>query len=106
MPKSPIRLDVPASHIDVQPGGEIVVSGSFKSAFDGSEIDAATTSWPAGAPGGESVDAGGLIEFAGSGFHVTARDPVTHVVRAVATGKEAPACASAGVAAPCLPLRV
>jgi len=31
---SPIRLDVPASHVEVTPGGEIVVSGSFKSTFD------------------------------------------------------------------------
>ena len=102
----PIGLDAPALHVDVRPSGEIVISGSYKSTFDGSEIDAATTTWPAGAPGGQSVDAGGLIDFAGGGFHVTSRDPATHIVHAVATDKPAPACAAAGVAAPCLPMRV
>ena len=52
----PIGLDAPALHVDVRPGGEIVISGSYKSTFDGSEIDAATTTWPAGAPGGQSVE--------------------------------------------------
>lgn len=102
----PIRLDEPALHVDVAPGGEIVLRGSFTSTFDGSVIDAATTQWPAGAPGGASVDAGGLIDFAGGGFHLSSRDPVTHEVHAIATGDAATACAALRVAAPCLPLRV
>lgn len=102
----PVRLDVPVQHVDIQPGGEIVLRGSFRSTHDGSTLDAATTTWPAEAPGGASVDSGGLVDFEAGGFHMTSRDPATHEVHAVATGEGGPACAAAGVAAPCLPLRV
>lgn len=102
----PITLDRPAIHVEVSPGGEIIIRGMFTSAFDGSIVDAATTTWPAGSPGGASVDPGGLIDFEAGGFHMTSRDPVTHVVHAIATNEGGAACSALGVAAPCLPLRV
>jgi hypothetical protein len=106
MPGSPLALDRAAVPVNVQPGGEIVLRGSFQSTHDGSVIDAATTTWPGSAPGGASVDARGLVDFEAGGFHMTARDPVKHEVRAVATGEDAPACSALGVQSPCLPLRV
>ncbi len=106
MSSKPIDLSRLAEHVAVEPGGEIRLKGSFHSTFDGAEIDAATTTWPADAPGGASVDAGGLIDFKAGGFHVTSRDPKTHEVVAVATGDPAPVCAKLGVQAPCLPLRM
>ncbi|AUX27857.1 hypothetical protein SOCEGT47_084550 [Sorangium cellulosum] len=102
----PLRRDQAAQHVDVPPGGEIVLRGKLVCSTDGSIVDAATTTWPAGAPGGASVDSGGLVDFAQGGFHVTRRDPEAHEVHAVATGGPAPACALAGVEAPCLPLRL
>jgi hypothetical protein len=102
----PLVLNRPAVAVDVAPGGEIILRGSYQSTHDGSIVDAATTTWPAHAPGGASVDAGGLIDFEGGGFHLTSRDLTTHEVHAVATGDPAPACAAVGVAAPCLALRV
>jgi hypothetical protein len=101
-----LSLAQPATHLDVTPGGEIILRGSYQSTHDGSVIDAVTTTWPQGAPGGGSVDAGGLIDLEAGGFHLTTRDPVTHEVHAVATQDAAPACAALGVAAPCLPLRL
>jgi hypothetical protein len=102
-----IRLDLnrAATPVDVQPGQRIILRGSFTSAHDGSVIDAATTTWPEGAPGGASIDAGGLIDWEAGGWHVTKRDVALHEVHAVATGDTAPACAAAGVGAPCMPLR-
>jgi hypothetical protein len=106
MPTRPLDLARLAEHVAVEPGGEIRLKGSYHSTFDGAEIDAATTTWPADAPGGASIDAGGLIDFKAGGFHVTSRDPKTHEVVAVATGDPAPICAKLGVQAPCLPLRM
>lgn len=100
----PLKLDVFAEPVSVEPGNEIRLNGSYLSA-DGAVIDAATTSWPANHPGGSSVDSGGLVDLKGGGFHLTSRDPVTHEVVAVATGGPAPACDAAGVKAPCLSLR-
>src|SRR5687768_2675690 len=88
-----------AHPVDVEAGREVKLKGFYRSG-DGAVIDAATTTWPEGSAGGARVDAGGLVDFAGGGFHVTARDPVTHEVTAVATGGEAPACDLAGVSAP------
>lgn len=101
-----LRRDVAAQHVDVAPGGEIVLRGKLVCSTDASVIDAATTTWPAGAPGGASVDSGGLVDLEQGGFHMTSRDPATHEVHAIATGDPAPACALAGVEAPCLPLRL
>lgn len=100
-----ICLNVPATHVDVSPGGEIILRGSFYSTHDGSTIDAAATVWPDGSPGGASADAGGLIDFAGGGFRVTSRDLKSHEVHAIATGDASPACDALHVAAPCLPMR-
>jgi hypothetical protein len=101
-----VCLTSAATHVDVEPGGEIILRGSFTSTHDGATVDAATTTWPADAPGGGSIDSGGLIDLAGGGFHLTSRNPVTHEVHAIATGEAAPACSELGVAAPCLPLRL
>lgn len=101
-----LTLDHAAFPVEVEPGGEIVLRGSFHSKHDGSIVDAATTTWPAGSPGGASVDAGGLVDFEAGGFHMTSRDPVSHEVHAIATGDAAPACAALGVSSPCLPLRL
>ena len=101
-----LRLDRIAQHVEVRPGGEIRVTGSYTSTLDGATIDAATTTWPDDTPGGASVDAGGMIDFQGGGFHVTSRDPKTHEVVAVATGEPGALCQKLGVESPCLPLRV
>lgn len=103
---SAVCLTNAATHVDVRPGEEIILRGSFYSKHDGATIDAATTSWPADAPGGASVDSGGLIDFTAGGFHVTSRNASTHGVHAVATGDPAPLCGQLGVEAPCLPLRL
>jgi hypothetical protein len=100
MPREPLPLDRLATHVDVDPGGEIVLRGALVSSHDGSTIDAAMTTGPSG------DDASGLVDFEAGGFYVTSRNPATHEVHAVATGKDAPACAELGVTAPCLPLRV
>jgi hypothetical protein len=103
----PISLNQAAIHVDVAPGGEIVLRGSYTSAYDGSIVDAATTTWPPGAPGGASVDPGGLLEINDAyGCHLTSRDPVTHVVHAVCSSEGGAACSAFGVAAPCLPVRL
>ena len=47
-----LDLARPAVHVDVSPGGEIVLRGSYQSTHDGSVIDAATTTWPKETPGG------------------------------------------------------
>ncbi len=102
-------IDLPlhrvATTVPVSPGEMITISGSLYSAHDGSILDGASTTWPEAAPGGASVDAGGLIDFAGSGFAIVSRDADSHTVTAVATGKDAPRCAEHGVDAPCLLLR-
>jgi hypothetical protein len=101
-----VSLAVPALHVDVTPGGEIILRGSFSSKYDGSVVDAATTTWPAGAPGGATIDAGGLVDFEAGGFHVTSRDPVRHEIHAVATGDVGAACSALQVQSPCLPVRL
>ena len=100
-----LAIDRLVQPVNVEPGGEIVLRGSFTSIHDGSTIDAATTQWPADAPGGASVDARGLIDFEAGGFHMTSRDPKTHEVHAVATGEPGAGCNLAQVASPCLVLR-
>ena len=52
---APVPLDQPAVHVNVEPGGEIVLRGSYHSKHDGSIVDAATTTWPPEAPGGGRV---------------------------------------------------
>lgn len=101
-----ITLDRPAIPVSIEPGGEIVLRGAFHSKHDGSIVDAATTTWPAEAPGGASVDHGGLFDFEAGGFHMTSRDPVTHEVHAVAKSEPGAACSALGVSSPCLPLRL
>ena len=100
-----LSLQQPATSVPVAAGSTIVVRGSVYSRYDGAVVDAASTTWPASAPGGASLDGGGLVDFAAGGFEIVARDAATHEVRAMATGKDAPACALAHVSAPCLPLR-
>lgn len=100
-----LAIDRIVQPVHVEPGGEIILRGSFTSTNDGTTIDAATTQWPDGAPGGSSVDAGGLVDFDAGGFHMTSRDPKTHEVHAVATGEPGAGCSAAQVASPCLVLR-
>lgn len=101
-----LTLDRPAIAVQIEPGGEIVVRGAFHSKHDGSIVDAATTTWPAEAPGGASIDHGGLFDFEAGGFHMTSRDPVTHEVHAIAKSDPGAACSALGVSSPCLPLRL
>lgn len=101
-----IPLTQPALPVDVPQGGEIILRGFYTSTRDGSIVDAATTTWPAEAPGGGSIDAGGLIDFEAGGFHVTSRDVAKHEVHAIAVGEGGPACSSLGIASRCLPIRV
>jgi hypothetical protein len=103
---TPLQLDAAPLHVDVAPGAEIILRGSFHSSYDGSTIDAATTTWPKEAPGGFSVDPGGLVDLEAGGFHLTSRDAVTHEVHAISTGHGGEACAALHSAAPCLPLRL
>jgi hypothetical protein len=100
-----LSLARPATHLPVEPGTTITVRGSLVSSHDGTVLTADSTSYPADAPGGASVAAGGLVDFAAGGFHVVARDPATGVVKAVATADDAPVCEALGVSEPCLPLR-
>ena len=93
----------PARHVSISPGGELRFSGSLVSS-DGAVIDAATTSWPDGEHAG--IDAGGMVDFAGGGLRLTSRDPQSHEVVAIATGGDAPLCEAAGVASPCIALRL
>lgn len=104
-PSIPIRLDQPATHVDVRPGGEVILRGSLYSSHDGSTLDSAVTAWPKEAPGGESIDAKGIFELGAGGFHLESRDPTSHEVHLRATGEPAPACSLAGVEAPCLIVR-
>ena len=101
----PIDLARPVVHVPVEAGATVVLRGSFHSVFDGSNVDAATTTWPSGAPGGASVDAGGLVDFDAGGFHLSSRDAASHVVELMATGKEGAGCKAAHVASPCIVLR-
>jgi hypothetical protein len=105
MPPVPVPLDQAAIHVDVRPGGEVILTGSYYSTHDGTVLDAATTTWPPTAPGGDSVDAKGMFDLGLGGFHLVSRDPASHEVHVRATGDEAPGCTAAGVAAPCLVIR-
>jgi hypothetical protein len=96
----------PPLHVDVEPGAEIVLRGSFYSSYDGTTVDAVTTTWPKEAAGGASVDPSGLVDLEAGGFHLVSRDPVSHEVHAVATGQGAEVCAALRSAAPCLPIRL
>ncbi len=102
----PLALDAVATPVDAAPGDEITLRGSLYSSHDGSRIDAAATFWPVDAPGGPSVDSGGLFDLEGGGFHLVSHDVHTHEVHAIATGGAAPACDALGVSSPCLPLRL
>lgn len=93
----------PARHVAIAPGTELRFSGSFVSS-DGAVIDAATTSWPDGDHAG--IDPGGMVDFAGGGLRLTSRDLQSHEVVAIATGGDAPLCKAAGVASPCIALRL
>jgi hypothetical protein len=101
----PIHLERPAEHVDAEPGTRIVLRGVYRSSFDGSEIDAATTTWPDGAPGGGSVDAGGLVDLGAGGLRLVSRDPARHEVVAVVTDAPGRACEAAHVASPCIAIR-
>jgi hypothetical protein len=106
MPGTPLQLAGPPLHVEVEPGAEIVLKGSFHSTYDGTTIDAATTTWPPEAPGGASVVPSGIVDLEAGGFHMTSRDPASHEVHAIYTGKGGEVCAALHSTAPCLPLRL
>ncbi|MFO0760763.1 MAG: hypothetical protein U0359_30070 [Byssovorax sp.] len=97
---TPLPLDSPAIHLDVTPGGEIVLRGAYELSGYGTVIDAATVTQP-----GASPAPGGLFDLESGGFHLTSRDLATHEVHLIATGDTGQACAALGVASPCLPVR-
>jgi len=103
---TPLPLDGPPLHVKVEPGAEIVLRGSFHNGYDGTTIDAVTTTWPKETPGGASVVPSGMVDLEAGGFHLTSRDPVSHEVHAVYTGQGGEVCAALHSSAPCLPLRL
>lgn len=110
-PTKSIGMDGPVSHVSLgkgsatsvqslSHGGEVVVQGSLTTSFDGTVFDAAyrtdvTKSGPV-------TRAGGFYEIERAGLRVTSHDAATHTVHLVASGMDAPACAAAGLAGPCL----
>ena len=93
--------------VAVDPGGEIVLRGAARSSHDGSVVDALTTR--PGATGvegdGEPVP-GGLYDLEAGGWRLVSRDLRGHAYRLAATGAPGEACVAAGVASPCLSLRL
>ncbi|MBL8607696.1 MAG: hypothetical protein JNL38_10265 [Myxococcales bacterium] len=85
---------------ELAPGQEITVVGGLRAGYDGAFFDGATRTL--NLPSGPSVSPGGLFEIERAGLRVSSRDPGSHLVRLAATGADAPACAAAGVSAPCL----
>src|SRR5262249_10911182 len=102
----PLPLDGPPLHVEVEPGAEIVLHGSFHSSYDGTRSDAAPAAWPKEPPGGAGVVPAGMIDREAGGFHLTSRDAVSHEVHAVYPGKGGEVCAALHSAPPCLPLRL
>ncbi|MFO0640109.1 MAG: hypothetical protein U0183_12905 [Polyangiaceae bacterium] len=90
----------PVSMPDLKPGEEIVLRGSVRTTFDGTVYDA--LSRVDTTPAGTTTRRGGLFEPETSGFRVASYDPATHEAHLVVTGTSGSACASLGVAAPCL----
>jgi Skp family chaperone for outer membrane proteins len=101
-----INLDQPIIAIPVSPGTEVILKGSFISSHDGSVIDGATTTWPKGSPGGQSVDAGGLFDFQAGGFYLVERNEKTHEIRIKATEASTKVCSAMQIDSPCLPMRL
>ncbi len=93
--------------VAVEPGGEIVLRGAARSSHDGAVVDALTTR--PGATGvegdGEPVP-GGLYDVEAGGWRLVSRDLRGHAYRLAATGNPGEACVAAGVASPCLSLRL
>jgi hypothetical protein len=106
-PRVSLSITEAAHPVAVDPGGEVIVRGAVRSSHDGSVIDALTTR--PGATGvegdGEPVP-GGLYDIEAGGWRLVSRDVRAHAYRLAATGNAAPACVEAGVASPCLPLRL
>jgi hypothetical protein len=110
-PTKSIGMDGPTSHVTLgkgsatsvqalSHGGEVVVQGSLRTAFDGTVFDAAyrtdtTKTGPVTRPGG-------FYETDRAGLRVSSYDEKTHTVHLVASGMDAPACAAAGLVGPCL----
>lgn len=97
---TPLPLDRPLA-LDVRPGGKIVVSGSCYLSHDGSEIDAATTTWPKESPGGASREMIGLIDAAASGLTLTDRDLDRHEFTYRYSGTPSAVCKAAGIDGAC-----
>ena len=102
----PLALDRAAEPVNTPPGGEVVLQGALTSRHDGSVVDAGSTTWPEGSPGGAWVEPRGIIDWEAGGFRVTSSDPAHHEYHVVATDAPGVACQALGVASPCLPLRL
>jgi hypothetical protein len=111
-PTKSIGIDGPVSHVvlghgdrtmgleTLNHGGELVVRGSVTTTNDGTIFDAARRTQTSGPNAGTRP--GGIYELDRAGLRVSAYDEKTHTVHLVSSGAAAPACAAAGLAAPCL----
>jgi|GEM_PF-2900116 len=86
--------------VTLMPGGEVIVRGAVRSAYDGSVIDAHSTQTEV------EIVAGGLYDLEAGGWTLVSRDPRAHSYRLAASGAPGSACVEAGVASPCLPIRL
>jgi hypothetical protein len=100
MPPIPLPLDRPLA-VNVQPGGEVTLSGSYYVSHDGSRIGPTTTHWPKERPGGESTDPLGLIDLEASGMTLGERETAQSPAKLIA-GPGSPVCKAAGISGACL----
>lgn len=98
---TPLPLDRPLA-VDARPGGKIVVSGVCYLSHDGSEIDAASTTWPAQSPGGASRPMVGLIDAEASGLTLAERDLDKHEFTYRYSGTPSAVCKAAGIDGACI----
>jgi hypothetical protein len=96
-----------ATHMPIEPGTAVVLSGAYRCRIDGSVVDAVTTRWPdrGPSPSGDKPALGGLVDLEAGGLVLTDHDAGDHIAKVVATGGAAPGCDALGVSSPCLVLR-
>ena len=99
---TPLPLDrVTALALD--PGARVVVHGLVTTSVDGSSFDP-VMQWDGLSPGASR--SGGLFDLASGGLTVVEQHPERHEYALAYAGGPAPACAVAGVGAPCLAPRL
>ena len=97
-----VALDRASALGSMRAGDEITISGSVRTAVDGTVIDAlAQRNDTAGVP----PHLGGLFDAAAGGLRVVEQHPDTHVYKLESTGELGPACVAAGLTSPCLATR-